>query len=92
MPAKDEECPELGKKSIPMYNAGMKKKAHKRICDICGTTGQFSFFKGVSRFLLSTEECEECVGTGFQLGSAGDGKAHSKEENKIVKNTKKRKK
>jgi DnaJ-class molecular chaperone len=45
----------------------MTKKKQKKTCDICGGSGQISFFKGVSRFLLTTEECAECAGTGFQL-------------------------
>jgi len=45
----------------------MVKKEKKEMCDICGGTGQVSYFKGVSRFLLSNEECEECVGTGYIL-------------------------
>lgn len=48
----------------------MTRKDQKNKCDICGGTGQVSYFKGVSRFLLSTAECEECAGTGFQLDSA----------------------
>ena len=52
----------------------MTGKEQKKICGICGGTGQLSYFKGVSRFLLSTEECEECAGTGFKLDSAS-GKA-----------------
>jgi len=38
----------------------------KQICLNCNGTGQISFFKGVSRFLLSCEECPECAGLGFQ--------------------------
>jgi DnaJ-class molecular chaperone len=45
----------------------MVMKGQKKVCDICGGTGQVSYFKGVSRFLLSTEECVECAGTGYQL-------------------------
>ena len=45
----------------------MAKKKKKIVCDFCGGTGQLSFFKGVSRFLLSTEECSECAGIGFHL-------------------------
>jgi DnaJ-class molecular chaperone len=45
----------------------MTKKKKKTVCDFCGGTGQLSFFKGASRFLLTTEECSECAGTGFQL-------------------------
>lgn len=47
----------------------MAKKKQKKICDVCGGTGQINFFKGVSRFLLSAEECSECAGTGLQLDS-----------------------
>lgn len=34
-------------------------------CPACGGTGQMSYFKGVSRFLLSVEECPECAGLGY---------------------------
>jgi len=50
----------------------MAKKEKTKTCDICGGTGQVSYFKGVSRFLLSTEECSECVGTGYELDSLGE--------------------
>jgi DnaJ-class molecular chaperone len=63
----------------------MVKKEQKDICEICGGTGQVSYFKGVSRFLLSTEECAECAGTGYQLDISEE-----KEANKD--GTKKRKK
>ena len=39
----------------------------KKTCDICGGSGQVSFFKGVSRFLLSVEECDLCNGTGYTI-------------------------
>lgn len=35
------------------------------ICQICNGSGQISYFKGVSRFLLSEEECPACGGLGF---------------------------
>jgi DnaJ-class molecular chaperone len=47
----------------------MAKKKKKKICQVCGGTGQVSYFKGVSRFLLSTQECEECAGIGYILDS-----------------------
>ncbi len=57
----------------------MAGKEQRKTCDICGGSGQLSFFKGVSRFLLSTEECSVCAGTGLQLdaavGKAEDDKA-----------------
>ena len=37
----------------------------KKTCNACGGSGQINFFKGVSRFLLSCEECPECVGLGY---------------------------
>jgi DnaJ-class molecular chaperone len=45
----------------------MSNEAHEKVCDVCGGTGQVSFFQGVSRFLLSTEECDACNGTGYQF-------------------------
>lgn len=58
----------------------MANEEQKKICDICGGSGQLSFFKGVSRFLLSTEECEECAGTGYRLQGESGGKETSKPE------------
>ena len=46
-----------------MYNKFMPDN-EKDICSVCGGTGQVSFFQGVSRFLLTSEECPECAGTG----------------------------
>jgi len=37
----------------------------KKECPSCGGSGQISYFKGVSRFLLSNEDCPECSGLGF---------------------------
>lgn len=34
-------------------------------CEFCNGTGETSTFKGVSRFLLSREECPVCCGTGL---------------------------
>lgn len=36
-------------------------------CPACGGSGQLGFFKGVSRFLLTVEECPECAGLGYLL-------------------------
>ena len=41
----------------------------KKICEMCSGTGQISFFKGVSRFLLSVEDCPECGGLGYMISS-----------------------
>ena len=64
----------------------MAKKERKKICGICGGTGQVSYFKGVSRFLLSSEECGECAGTGLQLDAA-PGKAVKGESGKTGKHS-----
>jgi len=37
----------------------------KKECPGCGGSGQISFFQGVSRFLLTREECPYCLGTGL---------------------------
>jgi len=42
-----------------------KKKEGKLICKECGGSGQISFFNGVSRFLISNEECTTCYGLGY---------------------------
>jgi DnaJ-class molecular chaperone len=67
----------------------------KKICPICHGSGQLSSFKGVSRFLLSWEECPECGGLGHiipqEAGSgapagnrdqAGNGKAAETKTNR----------
>ena len=48
----------------------MTKNEKKKFCEVCGGTGQVSYFKGVSRFLLSNDECEACAGTGYELDTA----------------------
>lgn len=35
-------------------------------CPACGGTGQISYFQGESRFLLTSEECPDCMGTGIE--------------------------
>ncbi|MDJ0624610.1 MAG: hypothetical protein QNJ17_16725 [Desulfocapsaceae bacterium] len=35
------------------------------VCDICGGTGQIGIFRGLSRFIMTYEECPECYGTGM---------------------------
>ena len=42
----------------------------KKICEVCEGSGQISYFKGVSRFVVSWDECPECGGLGFVF--AGD--------------------
>jgi len=35
-------------------------------CSTCNGSGQISYFLGESRFLLTYEECPDCMGTGFE--------------------------
>ena len=60
----------------------MTKEEQKKECNYCGGTGQVSYFKGVSRFLLSTEECDECAGTGFPFAKGSNPPAAVKPGNK----------
>ncbi len=43
----------------------------KKPCQTCGGSGQISGFQGVSRFLLSWEECPECCGLGYVVAEDG---------------------
>ncbi len=36
-------------------------------CDICQGTGEVSYFKGESRFLLSHDPCPACNGSGIRV-------------------------
>ncbi len=65
---------------VTKANPNMKKKR----CESCGGIGQISYFKGVSRFLLSYEECPECAGLGFLFSS-------EKEENNYSDNSNRKK-
>lgn len=52
----------------------------KKPCETCGGSGQINFFKGVSRFLLSMEECPECGGLGFTFSPEGSPEKEYKQE------------
>ena len=54
----------------------------KKRCESCGGSGQISYFKGVSRFLLSCEECPECAGLGFILSSDENGETDEKDSHR----------
>lgn len=51
----------------------------KKTCDTCGGSGQISYFKGVSRFLLSCEECPACLGIGYIIEDNEEKPDHSAE-------------
>ncbi|WP_163335907.1 hypothetical protein [Desulfopila sp. IMCC35008] len=42
-------------------------KTEQTPCPSCGGSGQLGSFGGVSRFVISWDECDECCGTGFIL-------------------------
>jgi DnaJ-class molecular chaperone len=45
------------------------KQMSGKICDACGGAGQLGSFLGVSRFLLTWDECPFCAGTGIEIGN-----------------------
>lgn len=42
----------------------------KNPCDICGGSGQLGVFRGLSRFVITWEECPECFGTGLKMDNS----------------------
>ncbi|WP_419174177.1 hypothetical protein [Desulfosediminicola sp.] len=42
-----------------------KNNRKKKTCDGCGGSGQISFFRGVSRFVMDWDDCPDCLGTGY---------------------------
>ncbi len=45
---------------------------HQTPCEFCNGTGEIPSFKGVSRFLLSREECPACCGSGLESSVLDD--------------------
>jgi len=62
----------------------------KTECSFCHGSGQISFFKGVSRFLLSVEECPECGGIGYIVRSNDKLKPKAPKSRKACKSRKKK--
>ena len=62
----------------------------KKTCEFCDGTGQISFFKGVSRFLLSNDDCPECAGLGFTINEEIDEHKKSLKKPKISKSKNKK--
>ena len=52
----------------------------KKECGMCAGSGQLTHFQGVSRFLLSWEECPECGGFGFVIIDEERNEQNSKQE------------
>ena len=59
----------------------MAKQTEKKICDVCGGSGMVSYFKGVSRFLLSNDECPACCGLGYELTVEKNDKGSKRNDN-----------
>ena len=55
----------------------------KKECDTCGGSGQISYFKGVSRFLLSVEDCDVGNGVGYTNGEEDIKKGQEKKKKNI---------
>lgn len=49
-----------------------KTANNKAPCNGCGGSGQISFFRGVSRFVMDWEDCPDCLGTGLAPSSKDD--------------------
>jgi len=47
------------------FNYLLYNKEMENVCEICGGSGQIGQFLGVSRFVITWDECPECCGTGI---------------------------
>ncbi|WP_136809172.1 hypothetical protein [Desulfosediminicola flagellatus] len=48
-----------------MSNTENTNVTAKKTCEGCGGSGQISFFRGVSRFVMDWDDCPDCLGTGY---------------------------
>ncbi len=62
------------------------KESMKEPCPVCEGSGQVSYFGGVSRFVITWDDCPECLGSGVALPEEeekserdGEGKEEKKE-------------
>ncbi len=59
----------------------------KKTCEICEGSGQVSFFGGVSRFVITWEDCPQCCGAGFvELPEEGEVDETEKEQKENTNN------
>ncbi len=66
-----------------MSNDTSKKHPATEPCRCCGGSGQLGQFHGESRFVISWDECEECLGTGYIFSNTSDRETPS-DANKTV--------
>ena len=58
-----------------------KEKMPTTTCEVCEGSGQICSFRGVSRFVLTWEDCPVCGGLGFTTGET-DAKEKTSEPKK----------
>ncbi|SHO42909.1 hypothetical protein [Desulfopila aestuarii] len=58
-------------------------KSARITCNGCGGSGQISFFRGVSRFVMDWDDCPDCLGTGYIEKPATEPKAGSQNNREI---------
>jgi DnaJ-class molecular chaperone len=57
-----------------------ENKQVKKTCDVCEGSGQICEFKGVSRFILSWDDCPICGGMGFVMSDKEEADKNSDQE------------
>ena len=86
-PRKDSNltmCYTMAKRTEESYSVPMSEKENipTRTCDICEGSGQVCSFRGVSRFVLTWEDCPICGGLGFTTGETQESDPDPKDEEK----------
>lgn len=66
-----------------MTEKNQKETTTKKTCDGCGGSGQISFFRGVSRFVMDWDDCPDCSGTGYVEASASPEKDGEREQDRM---------
>ena len=57
-----------------------KEISGRKTCEVCEGSGQICSFKGVSRFVLTWEDCPLCGGVGFTILEADEKKTTNTSE------------
>jgi DnaJ-class molecular chaperone len=55
----------------------------KKTCEVCEGSGQICEFRGVSRFVLTWDNCPVCGGLGFIVSDKDDGEKDSGQPEEI---------